>query len=491
MLLEMSNVSKTFPGVKALHQVNFDLKKNEVHVIMGENGAGKSTLMKILGGIINADQGTISIEGKNISFLNPLSAKTHGISFIHQELCLADNLTVAENIMMGRIPTTLGIVDSKKLLQKTKEYLDFLDLAIHPNELIQNLSVSLQQMVEITKAVSLNGKILIMDEPTASLTELEITKLFKLIKSLKNQGVGIIYISHRMDEIFRIGDRVTILRDGKSIVTKNITDISESELIKTMVGREISNQYPAKLFNPGSMLLEIDNISNNHVKNVSFHLMTKEIIGIAGLVGSGRTETARAIFGADPILQGSISIEGQKVNLSSPTKAIDAGIAFITEDRKQQGLVLDLSVADNMLLSDLESFSTLGIVNKNDATSFIDKSISRLKIKCSNANQQILHLSGGNQQKVVLAKWLSRRLKIIIFDEPTRGIDVGAKYEIYELMHELIAQGIGIIMISSDMSEVIGMSNRIYVMHEKTIATELCGESLTAENIGKYAFGAV
>ena len=473
-LIEIKHVSKQFPGVLALDDVSFTLKPGEVHVLLGENGAGKSTLIKILSGLYHPSSGEIYVEGQLQHFTNPKSAEKAGIATIYQELNLCENLTVAENIFIGRLPNRLGKVDRKALQEQAKAALAELNLTYDPNMVVSQMGVAQKQMVEITKAVSRETKILIMDEPTAVLTEKEIVELFKVIHILKEKGVGIIYISHRLQELHEIGDRVTVLRDGKYIRTVNMRETTEDDLVTMMVGREIKDKFPARNCKIGDEVLRAEHISTaDKVRDVTLEVRAGEIVGIAGLVGSGRTEFARAIFGADPRTAGRILIDGKEVNIRSPLDAIQNGMGFVTEERKKDGLVLILPVEENIALASRKQNSVGLLANLKKQKATAEEYVEHIRIKTPSIQQLAENLSGGNQQKVVLAKWLSAKARIIIFDEPTRGIDVGAKAEVYHLMNQLLEKGVCIIMISSELPEIIGMSDRVVIMRDGAIGGEL------------------
>ncbi len=492
IILKMHHITKSFPGVLALDNVQFQLEKGEVHVLLGENGAGKSTLVKILSGAYQKTSGEILLFGKKINIKNPKHAMALGISIIYQELNLVSQLSVGENIFLGREPMkSMGVVDFKKLYGDSQKIIDDLEVRIDTHTIVNNLSIAQQQMVEVAKALSLDAKIIIMDEPTSALTEQEIKELFKTINQLKEKGVSIIYISHRLEEIFEIGDRVTVLRDGKYVGTKNIKDISKPELIQMMVKRELNEQFPKQEIKPGDEVLAVEGLSTSKkLKNISFSLFANEVLGIAGLMGSGRTELARAIFGADKITDGKINIKGKPFKSVSPRHSISAGIGYLTEDRKSQGLILDLSLKENIILPSLNNFSRMGVLQTKSEKNVSEKYIKELRIKTPSINQKVMYLSGGNQQKVVISKWLCANVDILIFDEPTRGIDVGSKVEIYQLMNQLIVEGVGIIMISSELPEILGMSDRILIMREGAISGELKKEEATQEKILQYALGA-
>lgn len=490
-LLRMEGISKSFPGVKALSNVSFTVNEGEVHALVGENGAGKSTLMKILSGVYQADEGKIYVNGKDVIIENTKEAQKLGISIIFQEFNLCPHLSVANNIFNGRQPQKLGLVDDKKLNEDTKKILDLLSLSLDPDKLVRDLSVAEQQMVEIAKAISFNSKILILDEPTAALTEKEIDKLFEIIHKLKAKGVGMIYISHRLEELSRIADRVTVLRDGQYIATRDYADVTIDELIKMMVGRELSDKFPKYERKIGDVFFEVRNVrdKNKGLNVESLELRRGEILGIAGLMGAGRTELARAIFGAADCDSKELFLEGSPIYINTPTEAIEYGIGYITEDRKNDGLALNLDIEKNINLAHIPQLSKLGFVSNKAAIENANKYTDSLRIKTPSITQKVKNLSGGNQQKVVLAKWLCNDIKVLIFDEPTRGIDVGAKYEVYELMNRLSDEGVGIIMISSELPEILGMSDRILVMHKGRINGELDREKATQEKILYYAAG--
>lgn len=490
-ILEMDGICKSFPGVKALDNVNFNLRKGEVHVLLGENGAGKSTLMKILSGAYQKDAGDIKIHGENVEIQNPGHAIELGIGIIYQEFNLNPYLTVAENIFLGREPTFIpGVLNRKKMYKVAHQILENLKVDIDPSHEVRYVGVARQQMVEVAKALSLNADILIMDEPTAALSNSEIDALFSTIKMLKNRGVGIVYISHRLEEIFEIGDRVTVLRDGQYVATENVKDLDKQTMVRMMVARDLNEHIPKVKAPIGDIAMEVKDLCiKDRLKNISFQLREGEVLGIAGLMGAGRTRLAKALFGAEKLTEGEIIVGGTTLKFSSPRDAINAGIGFVTEDRKAEGLVLDLSVKENITLPNLNQFTRKGVLDLKKERKVVDDYISKLRIKTPNRNQKVLFLSGGNQQKVVLSKWLCSHARVFIFDEPTRGIDVGAKTEIYQLMNQLTADGVGIIMISSELPEILGMSDRILVMYDGRITAELDDDKATQENIMKYALG--
>lgn len=492
VILSMKNIHKRFPGIYALKDARLELHQGEVHALLGENGAGKSTLMKILGGIYKADDGDIYIKGKKVDITGVHSSHAHGISMIHQELCLAPNMTVAENIFLGREDTIKGLrfVNFKEMNKRARDLMDSLGLSIEPDEIVGSLSVAQQQMIEIVKALSVGANILVMDEPTASLSKKEVEMLFKTIEELKKKGISIVYISHRMEELFRITDRITVMRDGQYIGTKLTRETSRDELITMMVGRELKDLYVKSEHKIGEVIFEVKELNKKGIlNNINFSLRKGEILGIAGLVGAGRTELARAIFGIDKYDSGTIKIDGKEVQIISPLDAMNNGIGLVPEDRKKQGLVLIRSIGYNITLPVLNRFIKGPRVNKAIEEEIVKNYISKLSIKTPSINQAAKNLSGGNQQKVVIAKWLATNPKVLILDEPTRGVDVGAKAEIYGIMSMLAKQGVGIIMISSELPEVINMSDRVLVMHQGTIAGELKRDELNQERIMHYATG--
>jgi len=491
-LLEMKAISKSFPGVKVLDQVDFSLQRGEIHALMGENGAGKSTLMKILGGIYTKDSGSITLNESAVDIISPSMAQSLGVVIIHQELNLVPHLTVMENIFLGR-EFTYGkskLINWRLMKEQATHYLSQLRLHIDPGMTVNELSVGQQQMVEIAKALSMNTKILVLDEPTAALTDREIEALFGVIASLKEKGVGMIYISHRMEEVFKICDRVTVMRDGHYIGTEHIAQTTMDNLVKMMVGREIKDRFPKMDIPLGEEKLTIKGLSQKgRLHHISLSVKAGEIVGLAGLMGAGRTELAKAIFGVTPIDQGEILINGHPVSIKKPSEAIGAGIALITEDRKDEGLLLPLSVNDNLALPNLELLSSFGLMNRSKERELSESTIKKLSIKTPNMEQRVGSLSGGNQQKVVIGKWLATSPQVLILDEPTRGVDIGAKKEIYDLMNVLASQGVAILMISSELPEVLGMSDRILVMHEGKISGEFTREEATQEKIMLCATG--
>lgn len=488
-IVEIEHVNKAFPGVKALDDVSFNLKSGEVMALLGENGAGKSTLVKILSGVYTRDSGDITVFGEKVGELTPKKAQELGVAIIHQELNMCAHLSVAENIFLGREITRSGILSDREMNKQAKAILDRLNIDIPPETIVGDLAVSKQQMVEIAKALSINAKILIMDEPTSALTSKEIDDLFEIIRKLRDEGCGIVYISHRLEELQHIADRVTIMRDGKYITTMNFADITMQEIITHMVGREIKEKFPRVNVKRGKKILEVKNLNAGRlVRDINFELYEGEIVGIAGLMGAGRTETTRAIFGVDPKESGEIILDGKPLTINRPADAIKAGIVLVPEDRKKDGLCTRLSIRDNIALPNLDILSnSLNIVDRKKERTMVDKAVSDLMIKLPNAEVDAGSLSGGNQQKVVVSKWLARNSRVVIFDEPTRGIDVAAKVEIYNLMNDLKKQGIGVLFVSSEMPEVLGMSDRILVMCDGKITGELDIKDATQTLILEYA----
>jgi ribose transport system ATP-binding protein len=488
-IVEIEHVSKSFPGVLALNNVDFNLKSGEVLALLGENGAGKSTLVKILSGVYTKDSGTIKVFDQVVEDMNTKRAQELGIAIIHQELNMCAHLTVAQNIFLGRELTEYGILSAKRMNVEAKRILSSLNIDIDPEMIVGDLAVSKQQMVEIAKALSVNAKVLIMDEPTSALTSKEIKDLFIIIQKLKEEGCGIIYISHRLEELEHIVDRVTILRDGQYIKSMNYHETSLPEIISYMVGREIKEKFPRVSCERGDKILEVRNLNAGRmVRDISLELCAGEIVGIAGLMGAGRTETTRAIFGVDPKDSGEIILDGKAVKINKPMDAIKRGIVLVPEDRKKDGLCTKLSIRDNIALPNLDIIcNKAGKVNRKKEKEMANKAVVDLKIKLPNIEVNAGSLSGGNQQKVVVGKWLRRKSRVVIFDEPTRGIDVAAKIEIYNLMNELKQMGIGVLFVSSEMPEVLGISDRIIVMCDGRITGELKTEEATQDIILQYA----
>lgn len=491
--LRLVGISKSFPGVRALNNVHLEVRKGEVHGLVGENGAGKSTLMKILSGAYAKDEGEIFWQGEKVDIRKPKDSEELGIAIIYQEFNLVPQLSISENIWLGREHlknNTLMLMDWKKTHQKTRDLLGELNLEIDPTRPVFGLGVATQQMIEIAKALSLNAKLIIMDEPTSALSSTEIEQLFTVIQKLKNKGVSIIFISHHLDEVFEICDRGTVLRDGNYIATIDPRQTTKDQLIQLMVGRTLDQQYPKIFAERGEEALRVENLSSKEgLRDINFSAYTGEILGIAGLVGAGRTELVRAIFGADPIESGVITIFGKVTKVDSPQTAIRAGMGLLPEDRKYEGLVLKLSVKQNISMASLDNIEKHGLlqlkVEKMRAMDFINK----LRIATPSIEQLVQYLSGGNQQKVVLAKWLASQSRLLIFDEPTRGIDVGAKVEVYNLMNNLVENGVAVIMVSSEMPELLGMSDRILVIHQGTVAGIFNRAEATQEKILSAAMG--
>ena len=491
MKISMENIYKAFGTNQVLTGVDFELIDGEVHALMGENGAGKSTLMNVLTGLHSLDQGSITIDGIETYFTSPKEAEKAGITFIHQELNIWPEMTVLDNLFIGKeLKSTFGLLKTKEMKTLAKEQFDKLAVSIPLDKEAGACSIGEQQMIEIAKALMTDAKIIIMDEPTAALTEREIEKLFQVIASLKKDGVSIVYISHRMEEIFAICDRITVMRDGKTVDTKAIPETSFDEVVKKMVGRELTDRFPQRDAKIGETVLEVKGISKAGVfQNVSFSVRSGEIVGFSGLMGAGRTEIMRAIFGLDKLDIGEIWLNGKKEVIKKPEQAVRLGIGFITEDRKDEGLILDFSIKENMVLPTLYSFAPKGIINEKSELDFVNMLSKRLTVKTQSAETRVGNLSGGNQQKVVIAKWVGIGPKLLILDEPTRGVDVGAKREIYQLMNELTSRGVAIIMVSSELPEVLGMSDRILVVHEGKISGELARAEATQEKIMTLATG--
>jgi ribose transport system ATP-binding protein len=489
-VLQMRGISKRYPGARALNGANLEVRAGEVHIVLGENGAGKSTLMKILSGAVRADAGEILLDGRAVDLHSPLQARRLGISTIYQELSLVPHLSVAENIFLGKTPARWGgIVDSTRMRTGARRMLEGLGVSIDCDAPVHGLRLAQQQMVEVARALSDEARILVMDEPTSALSQREVAELFATIARLTAKGVAVVYISHRMDEVFRIGHRVTVLRDGCHVATRQIAEVTAAELVRLMANRDVAEHYPRREHSLGEELLRVERLHGGGLQDISFAVRRGEILGIAGLVGAGRTRLARAIVGADPIAERRIAVRGTPVRIESPADAARAGIGFLPEDRKQQGLVLRLSVERNVSLSHLSAVARLGIVDRGKERGEAADAIASLRIRTPGPDQLALNLSGGNQQKVVLAKWLAAHASILIFDEPTRGIDVAARQEIYLLMNRLVESGAGLIMISSDLPEVLGMSDRILVMRGGRVARELDAHEATDANVLEAALG--
>jgi ribose transport system ATP-binding protein len=493
VLLELRNVSKAFPGVRALDGVSFELRAREVHALVGENGAGKSTMVKILSGVYKPDRGTILYEGQPIQVLDPTHAQSLGINPVHQELHLEPYLSVAENIFLGRQPLgRFGLIDNRLMNREAGRLLKGLGVAIDPTALMGSISIAERQIVSIARAVSTDARIMIFDEPTSSLTEREIALLFRTIDRLRAEGMGIIYITHRMDEIFRVCDRVTVFRDGRYVSTKPVAETNLKELIAMMIGREISDLFHHKgAACIGEPVLEVRHLVKRGVLNgISFAVHRGEIVGMAGLVGAGRTELARAIFGDLTLDGGEILIDGRRLRPNhTPREAIAAGIGLVPEDRKEQGLVTGLSVRQNIGMAMMRALSRFGLVSVASERRLAENFVIRLAIRTPSVDQKVMFLSGGNQQRVVIAKWLATKPKVLIVDEPTRGIDVGAKAEIHALLRDLAEQGVTILMISSELPEILSMSDRVLVMHHGRVVGEIAHHQATQEKIMHYATG--
>ncbi|WP_373504495.1 sugar ABC transporter ATP-binding protein [Aestuariivirga sp.] len=485
--IALRSVSKSFAGIKVVTSVSFDMRPGEVHALMGENGAGKSTLIKIMAGLHQADEGEIVVNGKVVKFASPRDAHAAGIATVHQELLLFPELTVAENIFLGQTPkTSLGTVDWQTMRRRARELLDSLDSGdLDIDQKVANLSVGNRQRIEIARALAQDARVLIMDEPTAALAEADVQRLMSIVRNLCARGVAIVYVSHRMPEIFALAHRVTVLRDGHHVATKPVSEVDESQLVSMMVGRAIDRLYPAKQGTDGGVLLELRDVSHRSVvRNISFQVKRGEILGLAGLVGSGRTETALTIFGITPATSGEILIDGKAQTITSPEAARDLGIAYVPEDRGSQGLIKAQSIEDNVALANLKRLMRGFLVDAARVTEEAKNAITRFGIRARGPQQLVRQLSGGNQQKVVLGKWLATNPRILIMDEPTRGIDVGAKAEIHLLMRKLAGEGMAILMISSELPEVLGMSDRVLVMNSGRIVGEFDKQHATAEAVG-------
>lgn len=491
-ILQMRHIFKTFPGVKALDDAQLDVRPGEVHVLLGENGAGKSTLVKVLAGVYAKDGGEILFDGKAVEINSVADAQKLGISMIHQELNMLPARTVAQNIYMGREPLknkTIKLVDEKKMVEDSRRLMESLGVQLDPNVRVEEISIAQQQMVEVTKALSIETKILIMDEPTSSLTQREITALFRIVRNLCQQGIGIIYISHRMEEIFEIGDRVTVMRDGQYVGTVEVQNTDMDQLVSMMVGRKIGDLYGTQEREPGRVALETVELTGLRFRNVSIKVREGEIVGLGGLVGAGRTELAKAIFGYDKVTGGKVLVYGEEMKKHSPRNSVEMGIGFLPEDRKTEGLIQSIPIRENIIHASMRQYFKGGLINRKAENEQAEKYRKELRIASPDVVRNVSALSGGNQQKVVIAKWLCTGCRILIFDEPTRGIDVGAKSEIYALMNRLAAEGYAILTISSDQKELIGISDRVYVMKDGEITGELAKDEITAENIVAYAVG--
>ena len=491
MRIEMRGIDKLFGSNQVLKQAGFTLESGEVHALMGENGAGKSTLMKILTGVYTKDAGTVLVDGKEVNYKNPQEAEKAGIVFIYQELNVMFDLTVEENLFMGKeIHGKFGICDKKAMQKKAQEALNILGVNISPKTVMAELSVGQQQMVEICKALMADAKVIIMDEPTAALTQSETVALFKVIESLSKKGVSMVYISHRMEEIFELCDRITVLRDGSYIGVKNIPETNMNEIVKMMIGREIGERYPSRNVKIGKEVLKVKELTRKGTfHDVNFSVRAGEVLGVSGLMGAGRTEIMQAIFGNLSYESGTIEIDGKEVKISNPRQAMEHGIGFITEDRKTEGLMLDKSIRENISLCNLRRISKSSVISREAEKNMVAEAIKDLHIKCFGSYHECNNLSGGNQQKVVLAKWILTNPKILILDEPTRGVDIGAKKEIYSIINKLAAQGVAIIMVSSELPEVLGMSDNIMVVREGEVRGIISYEEANQERVMTLATG--
>lgn len=492
VILRMTGITKCFPGTLALDKVQLTCEKGKVHILLGENGAGKSTLMKIISGVYTRDEGTVWYDGQEVNFTNVRQSMEAGISMIHQELNLLPERTIAQNIYLGHEPMVKGlksVIDYKKMVKDSRELMDRLGLDLDPNILVKKLSIAQMQMVEVVKALSKEVKLVIMDEPTSSLTDREIDKLFEIVEKLKRDNVAIIYISHRMDEIKRIGDCVTVMRDGQYIDTVDVEDMDLDTLISMMVGRKIENMYERHYREPGKVIFETKDLSGWRFRNVNINVREGEIVSLSGLIGAGRTEIAKAVFGDEPIEHGSYTLYGKQITRTTPVKSVRNSMGYLSEDRKAEGLVLQMPIKENLVAASLTKVFKGGVLRSGPEDEIGKKYVAELRIATPNAEKLVGELSGGNQQKVVIGKWLETGCKFLIIDEPTRGIDVGAKSEIYKLLDRLVGEGYGILMISSEMNEVIGISDRVYVMKDGEITGEVTRENMTQEAIMRFAVG--
>ena len=491
MNVEMRGINKSFGTNQVLKDAGFYLADGEIHALMGENGAGKSTLMKILTGVYTKDAGTVLVDSQEVNYKNPQEAEKAGIVFIYQEINSLFDLTVEENLFMGKeITKKFGICDKKAMRAQAQEIMDRMGVNIPVDAVMGDLSVGQQQMVEICKALMVDAKVLIMDEPTAALTQSETENLFKVVNSLREKGVSIVYISHRMEEIFELCDRITILRDGTYIDTRYIKDITMDDIVQMMIGREIGERYPARHVQIGGEVIRVEGLTHQKLfRDVSFSVRAGEVLGVSGLMGAGRTEIMQAIFGNLPIVSGKIFIEGKEVSIHNPRQAIAAGIGFITEDRKTEGLLLEKSIAENIELANLGKVSKKSVLSKSKGAELVKRGIEEFRIRCFGPEHECGNLSGGNQQKVVLAKWIYTDPKILILDEPTRGVDIGAKKEIYNVINDLAAQGVAVIMVSSELPEVLGMSDRVMVVHEGHVTGIIDGAAADQAKVMTLATG--
>lgn len=498
-IVKMSHISKHFPGVKALSDISFDIQPGEVHILLGENGAGKSTLVKILSGAYEPNEGTVSIRGREYKYLTPKLSVDSGISIIYQELSVINELSIQENIFLGRMlkkkVAGVTIIDNEAMRKSTQKLLDSIYLRRDPSMLVGNLSISEKQMVEIAKAVAFNAQVIVMDEPTSSLTDEEVARLFKIVEKLKAEGKGIVYISHKLKEIMQIGDRVTVLKDGTYVGSHNIKDITIDQLVTMMVGRELKDKYlgSENVHERGKVIFEVKNLTrrDEYVKNINFNLHKGEVLGFSGLIGAGRSETMSAIYGADPISTGEIYLDGKRLHIKNPYDALKHGIGMVTENRRETGFFHNFSIKRNISIAKQLKQTKLGglwgLVNFKDEQKIAEEQRRAIQIKCATLDQGITQLSGGNQQKVILGKWMAAGVKLIIFDEPTKGIDVGTKAEIHKLMRSLAENGIGVIVVSSELPELLSVCDRILVMNEGKISAEYCSAEATEEKLVKAA----
>lgn len=489
--LRMEGIHKRFPGVHALDDVSFEVGTGSVHALVGENGAGKSTLMKLLSGSLQKDEGRIEIRGEEVELRSPGDAQDKGVSMIYQELTVIPYRSVAANILLGREPRTFAglFIDYPELHRRAAELLERIDVEVNPTETVGRLSIAQQQMVEVAKALSLEAKIIIMDEPTSSLTARETATLFRIIRELKRQGITVIYISHRLEEVFEIADWVTVLRDGKSVHSSAVSEVDSDEVVQLMVGRELTDFFPKHEAELGETILEVEGLSGGRFEDVSFSLRAGEILGLSGLVGAGRTETARALLGIDPARAGTVRFRGEEVELGSVRQMMRLGFAYVPEDRKEEGLFLRMNVRDNLAISVLERLFTAGLLRMQKVVDLAQRYVERLRIQTPSLQQLVRNLSGGNQQKTIIARCLALDPKVLILDEPTRGIDVGAKAEIHTIIGELAERGVGIIMISSELPEVVGVSDRVIVMRQGRVAAEFGRGEVTQDAIMQKAAG--
>lgn len=488
-ILEIKGVSKLYPGVTALNNINLTFRRGEVHALCGENGAGKSTLIKTISGAITPTEGEIVVNGETFKGLNPALAREKGIAVVYQEFTLVPVLSVAENIFMGHFKKNGMVLDRKTMYEESEKTFERMGIQLDPRAKVQNLTTGYQQIVEIAKAIACDAQILIMDEPSAPLTTNEVDAMMEIVRTLKKEGVTIIYISHRLEEVFELADRVSVIRDGEYIGTKNIEDTDKDDLIKMMVGRELTQTYPERHCRTDEVVLEAKNLCGNGVKDISFKLHKGEILGLGGLIGAGRTELCEMLFGYYPIQSGELYLKGERINPASPSEAVKKGIVLVPEDRKKHGIIGIMSVKDNLTLSSIKRLTKNFRIDRKAQEGYAQEQVDAMRIKTPGLMQKVKNLSGGNQQKVILGRWLGANPEILIFDEPTRGIDVGAKAEIYKLMTQLVEQGKSIIMISSEMSELLGMSDRLIILSKGRYAGSLDSEEFNQETVLKYSSG--